>query len=357
MRQNIKTIFIGVVFFALCIFAALYNNQNQKQEEQLERYTASFFDVFDTKTDIIGYSTDKEVFTEQAAALKEKLEHYHKLFDIYNDYEGINNIKTINDNAGIAPVVVDSEIIALLKLSKEMYEQTNGQMNVAMGSVLKIWHNYREEASNNPAEAKVPPMDELEEAEKYTDIEKIVIDDEASTVYLADANMSIDVGSIGKGYAVERIAEYAREIGMTSALLSVGGNICAVGSKNDGSNWKIGIQNPDTSSTDPHVEMVQISDVSVVTSGDYQRYYMVDGERYCHIIDRDTLMPANYFASVSVILKDSGIADALSTSVFNMPFEEGLAFVNGLEDVEAIWVLHDGSLKYSDGFDKYIVEE
>lgn len=356
MKQNLKTIFIGTVFFALCIFAALYNNRNQNQEEKMERYTASFFGVFDTKTDIIGYSTDKEVFTEQVAALKEKLEHYHRLFDIYNDYEGINNIKTINDNAGVSPVVVDADIIALLKLSKEMYKQTNGQMNVAMGSVLKIWHDYREEASDNPTEAKVPPMDMLEEANEHTNIENIIIDEEASMVYLADAKMSIDVGSIGKGYAVERMAEYAKEIGMTSALLSVGGNICAVGTKYDGSKWKVGIQNPDTSSKDAHVEMVQIADVSVVTSGDYQRYYMVDGERYCHIIDGDTLMPASYFTSVSVILKDSGVADALSTSVFNMPFEEGLAFVNGLEGVEAIWVLHDGSLKYSDGFDKYIAK-
>ena len=360
MKQNFKTILIGTVFFALCIFAALYNNQNQTQnqtpDEKLERYTASFFDVFDTKTDIIAYSTDKELFTEQSAALKEKLKHYHRLFDIYNDYEGINNIKTINDHAGVAPVVVDSEIIALLKLSKEMYKQTNGQMNVAMGSVLKIWHNYREEASNNPAEAKVPPMDILEEANKYTDIDKIIIDEGASTVYLADEKMSIDVGSIGKGYAVERMAEYAKELGMTSVLLSVGGNICAVGTKFDGSAWRVGIQNPDTSSKDPHVEMVNIADVSVVTSGDYQRYYVVDGERYCHIIDGDTLMPADYFTSVSVILKDSGVADALSTSVFNMPFEEGLAFVNGLEGVEAIWVMYDGSLKYSDGFDKYIAK-
>lgn len=357
MKHNFKTIFIGTVFFALCILAALNNNQNQKQEEKMERYKASFFDVFDTQTDIISYGTDKEVFTEQVAALKERLEHYHRLFDIYNDYKGINNIKTVNDNAGIAPVVVDSEIIALLKLSKEMYKQTNGQMNVAMGSVLKIWHNYREEASNNPMEAKVPPMDMLKEANKYTDINKIVIDEEASTVYLADANMSIDVGSIGKGYAVERIAEYAKEIGMTNILLSVGGNICAVGTKPDGSKWRVGIQNPDTSSKETHVEMVQIADVSVVTSGDYQRYYMVDGERYCHIIDGDTLMPANYFTSVSVVLKDSGVADALSTSVFNMPFEEGLAFVNGLEGVEAIWVLHDGSLKYSDGFEQYIANK
>lgn len=354
MKQNIRTIFLGIAFFSLCIFAAVYNNV--KQEEQLSRYTASFLDVFDTKTDIIGYSTDEETFTEQAAALKEKLEYYHKLFDIYNDYEGMNNMKTINDNAGIAPVVVEQDIIELLKLSKEMYKQTNGQINVAMGSVLQIWHEYRDAGINAPETATLPTMQLLEQAAAYVDIEQIIIDEEASTVYLADANMSIDVGSIGKGYAVERVAEYAREIGMDSVLFSVGGNVCAVGTKLDGSDWKIGIQNPDTQSDEAYVRKVAVADVSVVTSGNYQRYYTVDGKQYCHIIDGDTLMPADYFASVSIVAKDSGVADALSTSVFNMPFEEGLAFINGLEDVEAMWILNDGTVEYSDGFEQYVIE-
>ena len=354
MKQNLKTIILGIVFFVLCIGAALYHNKNQ--EAELSRYTASFLDVFDTKTDIIGYSTDEATFTEQAASLKEKLEYYHKLFDIYNDYEGVNNIKTINDNAGVAPVVVEQDIIDLLLLSKEMYEKTNGQINVAMGSVLKIWHNYREAGVNNPESAALPSMEELEAASAYVDIDQIVIDETASTVYLADANMSLDVGSIRKGYAVQRVSEYAKEIGMESVLLSVGGNVCAVGTKLDGSSWRIGIQNPDMYSDDAYVKKVDVADVSVVTSGNYQRYYTVDGKQYCHIIDGDTLMPADYFASVSIITTDSGIADALSTSVFNMPFEEGLAFVNSLDGVEAMWILNDGSIEYSDGFAAYVAD-
>ena len=106
----------------------------------------------------------------------------------------------------------------------------------------------------------------------------------------------------------------------------------------------------------PGMKRVQLSDLSLVTSGDYQRYYVVDGVEYCHIIDPDTLMPADYFASVSIICDDSGVADALSTSVFNMPFEEGLEFVNGLEGVEAVWIMHDGSIEYSEGFEEYIIE-
>lgn len=354
MNKNKKIGITGVLFFLVLILAVLFH-QNQSQKN-LSRYTATFLDVFDTRTDVVGYSTSEDEFVEQVSLLKEKLEYYHKLYDIYNDYEGMNNIKTINDNAGVAPVEVNKDIIDLLLFSKKMYGETNGQINIAMGSVLKIWHNYRDAGINNPESAELPPMEDLQAASAYCDIEQIVIDEEASTVYLTDANMSIDVGSIGKGYAVQRVAEYAKEIGMESALLSVGGNVCAVGSKLDGSDWRVGIQNPDTTSEDAYVGKVDVTDACVVTSGDYQRYYVVDGVKYCHIIDGDTLMPAEHFSSVSIVTDDSGKADALSTAVFNMPFEEGLSFVNSLEGVEAMWILNDGSIEYSDGFAEYAVE-
>jgi len=344
----------GVAFFVVLLLTVLFY---QKQEEsQLSRYTATFFEVFDTRTDIVGYSTDEETFTEQVTLLKEKLEYYHRLYDIYNDYEGINNIKTINDNAGVAPVEVSEDIINLLLFSKKMHDATNGQINVAMGSVLKIWHNYRDAGMDDPANAQLPPMEDLVAASAYCDIEQIVIDENAMTVYLPDEHMSIDVGSIGKGYAVQRMAEYAKEIGMESVLLSVGGNVCAVGTKLDGSDWRVGIQNPDTTSDEAYVGKVDVSDACVVTSGNYQRYYVVDGVKYCHIIDGDTLMPADYFVAVSIVASDSGVADALSTSVFNMPFEEGLIFVNSLKGVEAMWILNDGSIEYSDGFEVYVVD-
>lgn len=354
MNRNKKIGIFGAAFFILLVLAALFH-QNQAQSN-LSRYTATFLDVFDTRTDIVGYSSSEEEFTEQVTLLKEKLEHYHRLYDIYNNYDGIANIKTINDNAGIAPVAVSQDIIDLLLFSKEMYEKTNGQMNIAMGSVLEIWHNYREAGTNSPESAKLPPIEDLQAAAAYCDIGRIIIDEEALTVYLPDENMSIDVGSIGKGYAVQRTAEYAKEIGMESVLLSVGGNVCAVGTKLDGSDWRIGIQNPDLSSDEDYVKKVDVSDACVVTSGNYQRYYTVDGVQYCHIIDGDTLMPADYFASVSIVAADSGMADALSTSVFNMPFEEGLAFVNSLDGVEAMWILNDGTIVYSDNFEQYAAD-
>lgn len=349
-----KKISIFIIIVIVVVTALIGFNFNHDKGKT--RFTASFLDVFDTKTDIVGYSDSKQEFSQQVEKIKEKLVYYNNLYDIYNDYDNINNIKTINDNAGIKPVKVDTQIINLLKYCKDIYQKTDKQVNVAMGSVLSIWHDYREEGSENPENAKLPPMEELIEASKHTNIDDIIIDEVNSTVYLKDSEMSLDVGSIGKGYAVQRVVEYAKEIGIEDLLISVGGNVCAIGQKDDGSKWRLGIQNPDLESEQTYSKKVEIKDACIVTSGDYQRYYTVDNVKYCHIIDPDTLMPANYFSSVSIITEDSGLADALSTSVYNMPFEEGLEFINNFDGVEAMWIFEDGSIKYSDNFEQYVVE-
>lgn len=202
-----------------------------------------------------------------------------------------------------------------------------------------------------PKHAKLPPEELLKERSQHTDISKLVIDEENSTVFLEDGEMSLDVGSVGKGYAVQRLAEYARELGMEHVLFSVGGNVCAVGEKADGTPWRVGIENPDLESVQSYVGTIELSDKSIVTSGDYQRFYEVDGKRYCHIIHPNTGMPPEYFPSVSVLAEDSGVADALSTSLFNMEFQEGLKFVEALPGVEALWIMEDGGIHYSSGFE------
>lgn len=357
MKKNIIEIILAVVIILGCLFIGQRFENGSSGDGELTRYTASFLEVFDTQTQIVGYAENEEAFTAQVENLKEKLTYYHELYDIYNCYDGINNIKTINDNAGVAPVVVDEEIINLLKMSKDIYDRTNGKVNIAMGSVLSIWHDYREQGVEDPEHAALPEMQELEHAANYMDLSHLIIDEEASTVYLEEVEMSLDVGGIGKGYAVQKVAEYAKELGMDNLLISVGGNVCAVGGKYDGTDWKIGIANPDSEEEESYSAKVSVKDYSVVTSGNYQRYYTVDGVRYCHIINPDTLMPANYFASVSIIAKDSGVADALSTAVYNMPFDEGIKFVNEMEDVEAMWIMEDGSISYSEGFQTFLSEE
>ena len=157
----------------------------------------------------------------------------------------MNNVKTINDNAGIAPVEVDKELIDLLELSREEYELTGGKVNVAMGSVLSIWHTYREKGVADPAQARIPDIQELKQAAEHMDFEQVQIDPQASTVYLPDEEMSLDVGAIAKGYATKRLAETLKEAGVTSAVLSLGGNVETIGTKADGTPWCVGVQNPD----------------------------------------------------------------------------------------------------------------
>lgn len=317
------------------------------------RYEGEFAFLFDTVTQVVGYTETKEEFSEYVQLIYDSLEEYHQLYDIYNDYEGVNNIKTINDNAGIEPVKVDQRIIDLLLFAKKVNKENGGNINVALGSVLKIWHNHRTEGIEEPENATLPEMGELEAAATHTDIDQIIIDEEASTVFITDSEMSLDVGAIAKGYATEQVAQIAQEAGMDSFLLSVGGNVKAVGTKGDGSLWSVGIRNPKEEKGND-LFLTYLTDVSLVTSGIYERYYTVEGKQYHHIIDPKTLFPTTYFAAVTIITPDSGMADALSTVIFNLPYEEGLEIIEKMPDTEAVWVFHDGETKYSSNFESLI---
>src|SRR5699024_2485280 len=334
--------------------------QSATVSDSVQRFTAYYFDVFDTMTQVIAYCDSQAEFDRQAEALHADLVAYHQLYDIYNDYEGINNIKTINDNAGVAPVQVDERILDMLELAVEMYDTTNGKLNIAMSSVLAIWHDYREAAEADPSDAdnQLPTQEELEAAAQHCNIEDVIIDREAGTVYLAAPEMRLDVGSVGKGYAVEQVCQAARERGLVSLSLSVGGNLRSVGSKPQGQPWESGIVSPwDDSliynSGSSLLAVVNSNDQALVTSGDYQRFYTVDGVRYHHIIDPDTLWPADYFTAVTILCPDSGLADCLSTGVFCMPLEEGMAPIESLEGVEALWCTKDGQVIRSSGFAQY----
>ncbi len=341
----LSTVFVG----AMLSFLAGCGTKKPVRRE------ASFLRLFDTQTTIIAYMDDKEEFSRYAQMIYDSLDEYHRLYDIYNSYDGINNLKTVNDMAGKAPVKVDIRIIDLLKYAKEWYEKTDGAINIAFGPVLRIWHEYRERGIDDPENAGLPPREALEEAAGHTDINKVIIDEEASTVFLEDPEMSLDVGAIAKGYAVEQVSRMVAEKGFTSGLISVGGNVRAIGSKDGaGTPWNVGIQNPDSGEGNAMIHILDITDASVVTSGIYERYYTVDGKNYHHIIDPDTLFPSGEFKSVSIVCKDSGMADALSTAIFNMSLEEGMAFIESIPDAEAVWVLNSGELRYSGHFRDYL---
>lgn len=348
-RRNLLILGVLVVGIAGVAGSAAGRASGHKGEK---RYQAEFLQLFDTVTQLVGYGRTEADFKTQASMIHDKLQEYDRLYDIYNDYQGVNNIKTINDQAGIAPVKVDQKIIDLLTLSKEMYTRTGGKMNVALGSVLSIWHDYRTRGIDDPEQAKLPPMELLKAASLHTDISKMIIDPAASTVYLADPEMKLDVGAIAKGYAVEQTALYAVDQGVANMLISVGGNVRAIGSKSAGEPWKVAVENPNQDGASQYLFNMLLSGMSLVSSGDYQRYYTVDGERYNHVINPDTLMPADYFADVTVLCQDSGLADGFSTALYTMTLKEGQALVEGTPGLEAVWVFHDGKQVFSSGFKK-----
>ena len=339
MRKRLLALTLALLILSGCAVPS--------HSPELRRYEASFLTLFDTVTTIVGYAESEEAFETVAQDIHDELLAYHELFDIYHDYDGVNNIKTINDNAGGQPVKVDRRIIDLLLFCRELNQITNGTVDVTMGSVLSLWHQAREKGIEYPEEAALPEMAALEEAKNHTGFHLLEIDEENCTVRLADPQARLDVGAVAKGYAVQRVAENAPE----GLLLSVGGNVTATGPKPmDESPWVVGVQNPDGND---YLHTLYVTDISVVTSGDYQRYFTVDGTVYHHIIDPETLMPGQKWRAVTVLCGDSGLADGLSTALFLMTQEEGTILLEKY-GAEAMWIAPDGTKYYSGGFENAI---
>ncbi|MBR1409264.1 MAG: FAD:protein FMN transferase [Clostridia bacterium] len=326
----------------------------QQEVPALSRYSVVFMDTFDTVISLIGYAESEEAFNAQAAVAHQLFVDLHKRFDCYNSYEdeGIVSVYTVNEKAPLGPVQVDPILYALLKFSRNHYELSKGQTNIALGSVLSIWHEYREAGLADPESAVLPPFELLSAASEHADINDLILDDEKLTVAFADPSLRLDVGAVAKGYAAEIVAKALLGGPMPSFIISAGGNVRMGEPPADGrANWGVGIQDPDGAvyGTSDIVETLYLHGCSVVTSGDYQRYYTVDGTNYCHLIDPDTLMPGTYFRSVSIITEDSGYADLLSTAAYLMPYEESRAFIESLPGVEALWLFADGSMEMTDG--------
>lgn len=325
----------------------------------LKKYTMTSTSLgFDTVVSFTAYTENEATFHKYENQLKEEFLHYSKLFDKYETYEGMNNIKTINDQAGKKPVKVDPVIIELLQESRDYDEWTGHRFDVTMGAVLDIWHDYRERGlvlneQNKPA--SIPSMKELKAAHKNTGWDHVKIDEENSTVYIDDANVSLDVGGNAKGFAIEKIARSLDKAGLKHAILNGGGNVRLIGSKPESEHWTVGIQIPNLTmnSTDSLISLKIPDSYSIVTSGDYQRYYMADGNVMHHIIDPTTLMPARHCRSVTVLSEDSGIADTLSTALYTLSHKDGEALLKRLKEehgiiADAVWVYDERQPKEDD---------
>ena len=248
MKQGSKRLYALLPLLAAAALAVLVGVDYQNTKKAARQVTAQYswlgWDAFDTITNVIGNAQSEEEWNSQMQAFHEDLLEYHRLYDIYNTYEDVVNLANVNEMAGKGPVQVDERIIALLQEAKAVYAQTNGKTNVAAGAVLSLWHDARTAGLENAQNAALPSEQALQQAAGHCNIEDLVIDEAAGTVELKDPAMRLDVGSIGKGFAVEQCARAAEQRGLASASISVGGNIRTIGLRADGTGWSLGVEDP-----------------------------------------------------------------------------------------------------------------
>ncbi len=309
-------------------------------------YRYTYADVFDTVTGITVFAGSRAAADELAELLHEDLLLSHRLFDIYHEYEGMTNLCAVNRLAGRQAIVVDGRILDLLEFALEMGESSGGKLNICMGALLSLWHEARIRGNEDPENAALPDGDALRAAMEHMSPSSLRIDRAASTVAFSDPELKLDVGAVAKGWAVQHACAAAKDKGYGGFLISAGGNVCSVGLKGDGSLWRVALERPDESGDT--LMVLELADCAAVTSGSYQRYFTVNGQRYCHIVDPDSGEPAREYDMVTVICPDSAVADALSTALFLLPRAEGAALAEAY-GAEALWY-SDGSYETTPGF-------
>lgn len=308
---------------------------------------ALFLDYFDTVIEVSAWDMDEARFQEFRTLSEQCFQEYHRLFDRYHTYDGLSNLKTVNDQAGAGPVQVPQPLFDLIEQGLASVQETGGALNIALGPVLDLWSAAREAGLAQPESASLPDRDALEQAALLCRTDWVELNPAQATVFLKEPGMILDLGALAKGYAVELTTNRLKEAGFTDFLINAGGNVRTCGSPARGNQqWNLGLQSPRKGDSSLYLT-VTAGETSMVTSGSYQRYYTVDGTDYGHIIDPATLLPGDRYLSVTALHPDSGVADMLSTSLFLMEYDVGAALA-AQYGAEVLWILPDGELRCTD---------
>lgn len=244
----------------------------------------------------------------------------------------------INDNAGIQPVKVSMEIILLIERALKISSVTQGAFDLSYGSVDKSLWNFDTTMTSLPTE------EIAKQSVRLINYKNIIIDKEAATVYLKQKGMRIGFGGIGKGYAAEQAKNIMRINGVESGVVNASGDLTTWGNLPNGDKWTIGIVSPEMASTT--FSYMNISGLSVATSGNYEKFVVIDGKKYSHTINPKTGLPVSGIKSVTIVSTNAEIADAMATPVMIMGVEAGLNMINQINDIEAI-VIDDNNTLYA----------
>ncbi|MBS4538875.1 FAD:protein FMN transferase [Clostridium sp. D2Q-11] len=263
---------------------------------------------------------------------------------VFNRIEEIENkmslniedseINKINYNAGKDSVKVSQDTYNVIERGKFYSDKTEGHFDITIGPLVELWQIGTENA-------RVPTKEEIENNLPLVDYQNVVLDNENKSIYLDKEDMILDLGGIAKGYAADEVAKILKENNINHAIVNLGGNVLALGGKPDGSNWKIGVQNP-YEPRGKHVAIVSVKDKTVVSSGVYERNFEEDGKLYHHILDPFTGYPIeNSLQSVTIVADESFDADGLSTGIFALGLERGMNLVENTDGVDAIFITNE----------------
>ena len=331
----------AVAFFLAIVFLAPLFLLSSCDLAPKKRYATVIDGPFDTAAQLVIYAKKKSDAESFFSLFKEKLEAWDRLADIYYEYDGQNNLRTLNLAAGADPVELDPRLLDLLEYGLAAKESTGGRVDLLLGPVLSVWHGYRTAGIDDPESARVPTDEELAAASAIAQNATLEIDRVNSTAYLPVPGSSVDVGAFAKGYATEVICLELEALGFTDFAANVGGNLRVSGTA-AGDPWTLSVRDPfdggAVGETDARGAL------SLATSGSYQRYYTVDGVKYHHIVDPDTCAPAAFgWASVSVLTADAGVADVLSTALFCLDREAGVSLLSRFTSpVSVLWITENG---------------
>lgn len=352
MRRNKTAILIVTMSLLAALLGGCGSNKaasgsntgGQQQSTQTTQPMSETYFIFDTIVNVKIYDTraTKKNFEEIDTLLKE--------IDtkINRQLEG-SEINIVNENSGIAPVKVSKDTYDLVARAVDYAERTNGMFDPAIGKLVALWNIGHEGAH-------VPEPEKIAEALRLCDYRKIELNEANQEIYLQEQDMAIDLGSIGKGYAADKIYDYLADQGFTSAIIDLGGNVYAMGPKPGNQLWNIGIQDPDQERGN-QIGTIKVEDKTIVTSGIYERFFIEDGKLYQHILDPRTGYPVdNGISSVTIVTKSSTEADALSTTLFVLGIEEGLKFIENTADTEALFISKEKKLYASSGFKKLLIK-
>ncbi len=331
------------------IFAAILFAYLIAPRERYQRYTASFWGSFDTMFTVTADAVSRQQFDNAVNAAATSFAELDRYYNRFSLDEKAANIGFINKNAYHQPIYAEQPVIELLHYGIAGYYRTDRLVDPIFGAVTELWRKRIVSSS-----AKAPPVSgELRAAAQHCGADKLII--KQNSVRLLTPQAAIDAGAFAKGFATEKVGRELCQMGLSRLAISSGGNIRAFYPISGRSCWRIGIQNPDEAvlGNTESIAAIKGSNIAVATSGDYQRYFVYRGKRYHHLIDPETLFPAEFHRSVTVACENAADADLFSTALFVTDLEHGMEIAER-EKIAALWVSKSGEITCNSAMERLI---